>query len=228
MTSKIEIRNSEIIRKSVAGKTHEELAIEYSTSLSNINNIVGQYIEFKNYCNEMENYISKNEINKDVKMYNLLKLLKFHTRSINALIDKNIMSIEDLISLERDEICCIRRIGKTTVQHINECINNYNNNGNNSLKPFTNDEIILNNFNKNVNLFILRGKLTENNRITCPCANNQILIQAIKGDREYIRKLIDLVDNNQFTFSFLKKEVNKEFDRLEKRNEQLVEMLNKM
>ena len=230
MTSNIKIRNKEIIEKSNAGKTHEELCIEYNISLSNINRMVEKYIEFKSYCNEMETYIAENQINQEVKTYNLAKLLKFHSRSIHSLIYKNIMSIEKLITIEKEEICFIRRIGKATAQHIIECIDDYDDDSSELLKPYVTDAIILENFNSNIDVSRLRKKFIENNEtddyFCIPCINNQPPSpQVIKGNREYIRKLIDLVDENQFTFSFLKKEINKEFDKLEKSNEQLIEML---
>lgn len=207
MTTKTEIRNKEIIRKSKDGKSHIELAKEYNLSRSNINAIVEQYIEFNNYCNNMENLISQNLISEETKMYELAKMLKFDARSINGLKRKGIKSIEELIVLTDEEIWALRKIGKISREHIKKCISSY----------------MKNNFEPKI--CEQEAPAIKNSQVETTI-DEQPKIQNIKANRDYIWKLIDLVEKKQFSSSFLKKELDKEFDRLEKANKQLIEIVN--
>ncbi|AKN33771.1 hypothetical protein Ccar_24270 [Clostridium carboxidivorans P7] len=89
-------RNLEIVHKAKEGKTCAELAKEYNIYYSTITRIIKKHKEFEAYCNEMETLKAKNKINEETKLYDLSKLLKFDTRSINALVYKNIKSINYL------------------------------------------------------------------------------------------------------------------------------------
>lgn len=224
---KFELRNKEIIKKIKAGNSYEQLAQEYRVSISSISSIFKQYSRFKDCCLNIENLKSKNIITKETKLYDLCKLLKFETRSINNLVRRHIVSIEQLVVLNDEQIYTLRNVGKLTKAYIEECLSNYKNNEDKYLQPYDNEDIILENFNTNINCYMLEST-DECNMENINYPLNDERIQCAKANREYIWKLIDLVDDGQLSYSFLKKELDKEFDRIEKNNEQLIEMLSQL
>ncbi|AKA70481.1 DNA-directed RNA polymerase subunit alpha C-terminal domain-containing protein [Clostridium scatologenes] len=205
-------RNLEIVHKAKEGKTCEELAKEYNLCCAAITFIIKKHKEFEAYCNEMETLKAKNEINEETKLYDLSKLLKFDTRSIKALVYKNIKSIDKLLALSEEDIYTIRSLGKASQKYVKECIIEYREKMNQHANLFGID---INN----------TKKVTDN--------LEESLIQksviepevSIKANREYIYKLIRAVDNGQVDSRFLEKEISKEFDRIENINKELLRTL---
>lgn len=212
MTNINNTRNLEIIQKVKEGVKCEELTKKYNLSYSTISSIIDGYEEFKPYCDEMESLKAKNKINEETKLYDLSKLLKFDTRSINALVHKNIRSIDKLLSLSEEEFCLIKNLGKVSQKYVKECIIEYKEKI--SQQPNTNDS-----GNK--------GELIEEVDIEKSALERSIndQVRGMKANREYIYKLIEAVDDRQIDLIFLKKEVNKEFDRIENVNKELLQTL---
>lgn len=213
---KFTAKNAEIIEKVKNGKRYEELAKEYNTSVSAIGHMVRKHELFKAYCDEMERLIGKSEINQETKLYELSKLLKFDTRSINALIAKNIRGIDELLSLTEEEIYSIKNIGKTSRNHINKSINEYKENFGRQITMFEMDEDI-----KEISKSVDVKDTEVEKQISKP-------ILGLKANRNYIYKLFKLADDRQVNIKFLQKEISNEFDRIEKVNKELLQVLSEL
>lgn len=207
------IKDLEIIKKFKEGTKYEELAKEYNVSYSKIAYIIEKYKKFKAYCDEMERLESKNEINQETRLYDLSKLLKFDTRSINALIAKNIRSIDEILLLTDEDIFAIRNIGKASQEHIKQCINEYKEKVGQQLTMFETD---------NSTKKLTRNFNTEQPMIEKPISKPVI---SVKANRNYISKLIKAVDNRQIDLRYLQKEINKEFDKIENINKEILQTL---
>ncbi|APM37789.1 DUF6483 family protein [Clostridium kluyveri] len=210
--TKIHTRNLEIMRKIKEGVGLEELAKEYKISFSTITSTIERYKEFESYSNEMENLKAKNRINQETELYDLCKLLKFHTHSIKALVHKNIRSIDKLLSLNEEEFYLIKNLGEVSQKYIKECISEYKE----KMKqhPNTND-----NANKNEVIEEVNIEGSELQR----SINEQV--RGMKVNREYIYKLIEDVHNGKNNLEFLQKEISKEFERIENVNKELLQTL---
>lgn len=210
--SKIHIRNLEIMRKIKEGVELEELAKEYKMSDSAIISIIRKYEELEAYSNEMENLKANNKMNEETELYDLCKLLKFHTHSINALIHKNIRSVDKLLSLSQEEFYAIKNLGKVSQKYIKECISEYKE----KIKQHSNT-----NDNSNKNEVIEEVNIEESELERS--INNQV--RGVGANREYIYKLIEYVNNGKSDLGFLQKEIGKEFERIESVNKELLETL---
>ncbi|MBI6874641.1 DNA-directed RNA polymerase subunit alpha C-terminal domain-containing protein [Clostridium aciditolerans] len=206
-------RDLEIIEKAKSGTKYSELAKEYNMSYSRIAYIIEKHKKFKAYCNEMESLESKNEINQETKLYDLSKLLKFDTRCINALNEKNIRSIDELLVLTEEDIYTIRSIGKTSRNHIKQCMNEYKERNGKQLSMFKRDN---NKKETTENVDERKSKIEKS--INIPPVN-------IKVDREYIYNLVKAVDNRQIDLRYLHTEIVREFDRIENINKELLQTL---
>lgn len=206
-------RDVELIKKIKEGTTYEKLAKEYNISISSIRHIVEKHEMLKAYCDEMKSLIGKNEINQETKLYELSKLLKFDTRSINALIAKNIRSIDELLSLTEEDIYKIKNIGKTSRNHINKCINEYKEKVGQQLTMFEIDST--------------KKELTKSVDVEDTLIEKQInrLALGAKTNRDYIYKLFKLAGAGQVNLTFLQKEINKEFGRIDSINKVLLQAL---
>ncbi|AKN33769.1 hypothetical protein Ccar_24260 [Clostridium carboxidivorans P7] len=205
-------RNLEIVHKAKEGKTCRELAKEYNIYYSTISRIIKKHKKFEAYCNEMETLKAKNKINEETKLYDLCKLLKFDTRSIKALVYKNIKSIDKLLALSEEDIYAIRSLGKMSQEHVKKCIIEYREKMNQLTNLYGID---INNI----------EKVTDNLEES---SIQKSLIEpevSIKANREYIYKLIRAVDDGQVDSRFLEKELSKEFDRIENINKELLRTL---
>ncbi|WP_338433385.1 DUF6483 family protein [Clostridium tyrobutyricum] len=204
------VRNLKIIQKVQEGIKYEELIKEYNLSYSTISSIVDRYEEFKAYCDEMESLKAKNRINEETRLYDLSKLLKFDTRSINALVHKNIRSIDKLISLSEEELYLIKNLGRVSRNHVKKCIFEYKE----KMKQHPNDS---DNEDTSIEEVTIEKTALEKS------INDQV--RGISVNREYIYKLIKVVDDKQIDSTFLKKELDKEFDRIENVNKELLQTL---
>lgn len=206
-------RDVEFIKKIKEGTTYEELAKEYSLSVSSVYCIVKKHIRFKTYCSQMEKLIGRNEINKETKLYELSKLLKFHARSINALVAINIKSIDNLLVLTEEDIYRIKKIGKTSRNHIIKCINDYKGHFGEQLMMFE--------------IGSTEKEITENVDVEDTLMGKEIntLVASIKTNRDYIYKLFKLAGAGQVNLGFLQKEISKEFGRIDSINKVLLQAL---
>ncbi len=208
----INLKNLKIVHKFREGKTYEELSREYNICYSTIGCIIKKYEQFEAYCSKMERLKTKNEINEETKLYDLSKLLKFDNRSINALVYKNIKSIDELLSLSEEDIYAIRNLGKVSQKHIKKCISEYK------------EKMI---HHPNINRIGSDNTKQITKDLEEPTIENSVIEPeiSIKANREYIYKLIKAVDDGQVDSRFLQKEITKEFDRIENINKELLRTL---
>lgn len=211
---KFTAKNAEIIEKIKNGKRYEELAKEYNTSVSAIGHMVRKHELFKAYCDEIERLIGKNEINQETKLYELSKLLKFDTRSINALIAKNIKSVDKLLSLTEEEFYAIRNLGKVSQIHIKKCISEHEKKTGKKSNLCGVDDDSTKEIRKKLEVeeLIVEKEVSEK-------------VESIKANRDYIYKLIKAVDNRQIDSRYLPKEIIEEFGRIENINKELLKTL---
>ena len=208
----IHTRNLEIMQKIKEGVKIEELAKEYKVSFSTITSIIERYKEFESYSNEMENLKAKNIINQETELYDFCKLLKFDAHSIKALVYKNIRSIDKLLSLSEEEFYLIKNLGKVSQKYVKECVVEYKE----KMKQYPNMDYDGNKGEPIEEVDIEESELERS-------INEQI--RGIKVNREYIYKLIEDVNNGKSDLEFLQKEINKEFDRIETVNKELLQTL---
>lgn len=206
-------RNAEISKKIKEGRTYEEIAKEYNMSVSTVYYIVSKYKMFRIYCDEMEDLIRKNEVSRETKIYELSKLLGFDNGTVNALIMKNIRSIDELLALTEEDIYKIKRIGKVKRNRIIKCINEY--------KEKVSQQVTKVEADNNVK------EITKSVAVAHTAMKKQISksVLGIKANRDYIYKLFKLVDDRQINLVFLQKEIYKEIDRMEGINKELLQTL---
>lgn len=118
-------KHLEIYRKIKEGIPTKKITEEYGITRQSVSTIVKNCKNFYNYCTEMEELKSKGISSDETMLYDLAKMLQFDSRCINALMNRQIYSIDKLFLLDEYDIYAIKRLGEHSREHMYKCIDKY-------------------------------------------------------------------------------------------------------